>query len=575
MKRGTRKSNNGYIGYDQYAVSQNGIVGANKLYSARLREFPTYQLGNTANQFGINGGNYQRPSDWPALPSVTAGSQQIAGLFAVFNNESNICAVQIQGAYNVNWGDGTTGAFSSNSVATKRYDQTTYAGLTSSIVTSRGGSYKTVLITITPQTGQNFSTVNFAATPTGITGLNSFHSTNWLDIRMAGNVFGTVNVSNWYSTGISSRMLEQFEFVGPAPISGFSFISCTSLKKIVAFPSTATMSSWGSNFHTCYALEEIPASLLDGLVTGRASGAANYVFYACNSFVDFPVAAFNTRNLTTMTGFFQSCSNLRQSPRIDTSSCTNLNSIYYDCCMLEEIPYLDTRRNTDFGSMFAVCTNLRTIQSELLGASGTAFNYMFNGTKSLKTIPKINTSNGTNFQGMFNGAASVQTIPQYDYSKATDLSFFGRYSGLNTLPTFNTTSALTNTSYMFDSCGTLQTAPSITNMSNVTNTQFMFNGCWSLRTIPSITMGNVTTSGSMFTGTQALLSVGMTGISFACNFTSSMMGPTALNDLFSSLATVGASGANARAITITGNWGASSPNINRSIAIGKGWQVTG
>jgi hypothetical protein len=335
------------------------------------------------------------------------------------------------------------------------------------------------------------------------------------------------------------------------------------------------MSSWGSNFHTCYALEEIPASLLDGLVTGRASGAANYVFYACNSFVDFPVAAFNTRNLTTMTGFFQSCSNLRQSPRIDTSSCTNLNSIYYDCCMLEEIPYLDTRRNTDFGSMFAVCTNLRTIQSELLGASGTAFNYMFNGTKSLKTIPKINTSNGTNFQGMFNGAASVQTIPQYDYSKATDLSFFGRYSGLNTLPTFNTTSALTNTSYMFDSCGTLQTAPSITNMSNVTNTQFMFNGCWSLRTIPSITMGNVTTSGSMFTGTQALLSVGMTGISFACNFTSSMMGPTALNDLFSSLATVGASGANARAITITGNWGASSPNINRSIAIGKGWQVTG
>ena len=575
MKRGTRKSNNGYIGYDQYAVSQSGIVGANKLYSARLRNNPVYQFGNTANQFGIPIGNYQRPSDWPDLPSVTAGSQQLVGLFAVFNDESNICAVRIQGAYNVDWGDGTTGAFSNDAVATKRYDQTTYAGLTSSIVTSRGGSYKTVLIKITPQSGQNLITVSLAGTPTGISGLNTNHSTNWLDIRMAGSNITTVVASGWYYNAISSRMLEQFEFVGNAAITSFSFISCTSLKKIVAFPSTAAMSGWGSNFHTCYALEEIPASMLDSFVNGRVSGAINYVFYSCASLAYFPVAAFNTKNVTQMAGTFQSCNNLKESPKIDTSACTSLNAIYYDCPMLEEIPYLDTRRNTDFANMFATCTNLRRMQSELLGASGTNFSYMFNGNKSLKTLPKINTSNGTNFQGIFNGAAGNQTIPQYDYSKATDLSFFGRYSALNTLPPFNTTSALTNTRYMFDSCGTLQTAPLITNMSNVTNTEFMFNGCWSLRTIPSITMGNATTSGSMFTGTQALLSVGMTGISFACNFSNSMMGPTALNNLFSSLATVGASGANARAITITGNWGASSPNINRSIAQIKGWQVTG
>lgn len=575
MKRGTRKCNNGYIGYEQSTSSQSGIVGTNKLYSAKLRDNPVYQFGNTANQFGIPSGNYQRPSDWANLPSVTAGSQQIVGLYAVFNNESNICAVQIQGAYNVDWGDGTTGAFANNVVATKRYDQTTYAGLTSSIVTSRGGSYKTVLIKITPQTGQNLITLNLAAIPTGITGLNNNHSTNWLDIRMAGSNITTCGISNWYFNGISSRMLEQFEFIGNAAITSFTFISCTSLKKIVAFPSTAAMSGWSSNFHTCFALEEIPASMLDSFVTGRVSGAINYVFYSCSSLAYLPVAAFNTKNVTQMAGVFQSCQNLKQSPSIDTSACTSLNGLYYDCPMLEEIPYLDTRRNTDFAQMFSSCTNLRRMQSELLGASGTSFSYMFSGNKSLKTVPKINTSNGTNFQGMFNGAAGNQTIPQYDYSKATDLSFFGRYSSLNTLPPFNTTSALTNTRYMFDSCGTLQTAPLITNMSNVTNTEFMFNGCWSLRTIPSITMGNATTSGSMFAGTQALLSVGMTGISFACNFTNSMMGSTALNNLFSSLATVGVSGANARTITITGNWGASSPNITRSIAIGKGWQVTG
>jgi hypothetical protein len=45
------------------------------------------------------------------------------------------------------------------------------------------------------------------------------------------------------------------------------------------------------------------------------------------------------------------------------------------------------------------------------------------------------------------------------------------------------------------------------------------------------------------------------------------MGPTALNNLYTSLQTA------ARTITVTGNWGTASDNP--SIATAKGWTVTG
>jgi len=238
MKRRS-SGNNGYIGYNQSAITNSGIVNLQKLYNTELNELPKYLFGTTGaalvsgNTSGLPAINYERPTGWVTLPSVTAGSQQAVGAFAVFDNESNVCALQVQGAYNVDWGDGTTGAYASSAVATKRYDQTTYAGLTSDVV--RG--YKTVLIKITPQAGQNLTYLDFVATPTGITGWRSTSSSNWLDIKMSAPNLVTLVVSRWYVTSISNRMLETFEFIGTAPITSFNFISCFSLKKLIDFPS--------------------------------------------------------------------------------------------------------------------------------------------------------------------------------------------------------------------------------------------------------------------------------------------------------------------------------------------------
>jgi hypothetical protein len=68
--------------------------------------------------------------------------------------------------------------------------------------------------------------------------------------------------------------------------------------------------------------------------------------------------------------------------------------------------------------------------------------------------------------------------------------------------------------------------------------------------------------------------MGLTGLQHNFSISSSQFGGTALNDLYTSLAVVGASGAGAKTVTVTGNWGATAAyGHNPVIAIAKGWSV--
>ena len=50
---------------------------------------------------------YFRPADWLPLPKLTSEDQKIVGLHAVWPHDSNFCAIQVAGAYTVDWGDGS------------------------------------------------------------------------------------------------------------------------------------------------------------------------------------------------------------------------------------------------------------------------------------------------------------------------------------------------------------------------------------------------------------------------------------------------------------------------------------
>ena len=75
----------------------------------------TGQLFPRAYSLEPNSLDWVRPSTWLTLPTVNSNEDKIVGLFAIFE-ESNFVALQIQGNYTVDWGDGLVENFNSGVV---------------------------------------------------------------------------------------------------------------------------------------------------------------------------------------------------------------------------------------------------------------------------------------------------------------------------------------------------------------------------------------------------------------------------------------------------------------------------
>ena len=91
----------------------------------------------------------------------------------------------------------------------------------------------------------------------------------------------------------------------------------------------------------------------------------------------------------------------------------------------------------DINTMFNSCTNLRTIP--LIDTSNvTNMSNMFNGCSSLQTIPHMDTSNVNNMSNMFYACQKLQTIPQFNTSNVKDMSnTFAECYSLTSLPALN------------------------------------------------------------------------------------------------------------------------------------------
>jgi hypothetical protein len=560
MKTRSNRTNNGYIGAYDLNDLDNGIIGNNKNYTICLKESPITE--NFYQGYGISGGvNYTRPSQWVPLPGVTGGNI-VVGAYAVYNTDSNFASFTINtssGNYLVNWGDGTTGSFASGVAAYKQYTTTTYSGLTSDVFRN----YKTLLITITPVTaGANITSVDLV-TKHNQSGLASYYSNGWLDLRISAPSCTQALFSNYnFSNQNRSSKLEQVEWIGESPISSVSFLGCTSLKKIVSFPSCRNVTTgWSSVFHSCHLLQEIPINM----DFSRASGSFNYVFYNCYNLRKVP--PLYTKNCTSMVGIFINCVCLSRIPYLDTSNATSLDSLFYNCQAVEYVPYLDTRKCTNGNYIYWNCKKLKQIQPELAGASFTSLLGTFSSTAILNA-PTINTANVTTMNSMFSSCLTLKTIPQYNFSSCTNIgSMFSSCTSLEFVPDFNTPSTLATVDSLFNECRNLQYCPGIT-MGTATSVANMFYRCWNMHSIPStINFSNVATTTTAFFENFSLSSCGITGISRNVDFTNACMGPTALNNLYTSLQTA------VRTITVTGNWGTASDNP--SIATAKGWTVTG
>lgn len=311
---------------------------------------------------------YTRPTGWLDLPDVVVGEEKIVGLYAIFDTATsgtNHCALLCRGDYSVDWGDGTVEEYADNTKAEHTFEYTDFGAETDS-----GLGYRQSIITVIPQSGNNFTEIDFAQNHSVKA---AAYSPPWLDIKIAGE---NVTTLVFYNATLINSILEQFEYIGNNSIEDFSymFFSCFSLQSILQLD-TSSGTNFSNMFYSCYSLKSIPKF--------DTSAGINFseMFIYCYSLQSVP--QFNTSNGTNFGGMFTYCLSVTSAPQLDTSIATSVASMFCYCFSLKSIPQLDTSSATGFDNMFYQCC-------------------------SLQSIPQLDTSSGTSFASMFGGCGSLQ-----------------------------------------------------------------------------------------------------------------------------------------------------------------------
>lgn len=272
--------------------------------------------------------DYVRPSDWIALPVLTATDNKFVGLYAVFP-DANYVALSAAGAYTVDWGDGTVENIATGVTAQHEYNYATYDTGGATLCT-RG--YKQAIVTVTPQAGQSFTSLNLQIRSSA---LAVVLSTNWLDISVSGASLSSLNVGG--VSAVVHSLLEIFSSI-KNNISDFSNLlsSCTALKSIpIVYTSAGT--NFSSMFNQCYALPLIP--LID------------------------------TSLGTNFTSMFAQCLGLRVLPSLNTSSGLTFTSMFLAARSLVAVPALNMNSATTIGAFISGAYSASDVNTTNIGVS--------------------------------------------------------------------------------------------------------------------------------------------------------------------------------------------------------------
>ncbi len=512
-----------------------------------------------------------RPTEWLDIPDSIDGVQKVSILNAVFDTDSEFVAFICQGAYAVDWGDGVVEDFAANVKAEHKYD---YSDIDLNSDTVANFGYKQCIITITPQSGQNLTTII----------LNQYHSTigisasydltsGFLDIRINGLSCTTLSIGTASSGGstnyVKHSMLEQC-LIGELGTTSLSYLfyDCYVLQS-VSIKDTSNITSFNSMHQNNYALQKMPT------YTFRSAGVTcQTMFYNCYSLREtYPINISVTFDGTNaIFGMFNACKSLK----------------YIDLMINATIDY-------SINNLFLGNLSLATI---VLTQSGigkiTRISSAFTSTR-IKESPAIDTSSCTNFTNAFQNCDRLTDLYEYNYTSATTLAYMldGCYS-LKSVPNFNITTSCTSLSNLCNNCWSLEKAPTFSDSSGVIRVESMLAYCKSLTTIPSYVFGTITTSGftQFLLGCDSLqympnITVGssytsltnvlnncyslkrmLTPLRFTFTVAYAKMSATALNEMYSILPTV-----TGQTVTVTGNYGVSEDDP--SIATARGWTVTG
>ena len=116
-----------------------------------------------------------------------------------------------------------------------------------------------------------------------------------------------------------------------------------------------------------------------------------------------------------------------------------------------------------------------------------------------------------NIRAIETGGSSGNTLKTLLDATQSSQSLFNNYKGtsVNDLISYNDTSNVTNTSYMFTNCSNLTSIPQL-DTSKVTNINNLFEGCSSLTSIPQLDTSKVNNISYMFRNCYKLQTIDLT-----------------------------------------------------------------
>lgn len=511
-----------------------------------------------------------RPSDWLPLTPIGLTEQKITGLYAIWpDDKRNLVALLCTGAYTVDWGDGVVENYNTSALASHQY---TYADIPSGTTTSEG--FRQVIITVTPQAGQNLVTFNLRQRPNGVT-VGGF-ATNWLDLEFGSPTLtsGIIGANNSQASfGLLKRLRFASKAAGYTTFTDFLYL-LYNLEECVIDANMSNALGLNAFFYSCFSLKKAPY-----FDTSSATTATNF-FGLCRSLISVPNYNFqsltnasnmfdgcsslpkisfqNFSNVTNMTSAFLNCSDLVTVPVINCSNNANLSNAFSGCSNLKEITILNCDKVTNFNNTFTNCSSLEKVIIDTTTGNATGTASMFNNCYVLEEAPLFDTSKITSMASMFLGCRNLKTVPEYNTANCTNFSqTFSGCNILESIPVLNTSNS-TNFSSMFADCTLLTEAPNIDTI-KATTVASMFAGCRTLVTLPAYNLSNNTTGGSTILGapggtsTINLVNIDVFGSKFGINIGQGFLGNTELTTFMDNL---GIAGAASQTVTITGNYGA-------------------
>ena len=341
-------------------------------------------LGSTLVAGGAGGAaadEWVRNAAWPALTAPGAAEQKIVGLYAVWPGDGvgkggNFFAFLAQGAYIINYGDGTTTNYASNARADYEFDfnsaalagtnaPVTFTAATSTVNRTAHGLSNGAIVrfySIVTTTGivakQRYFVVNAAAntfqvsltaggSPVTFTGDGS---ATLLPYKVAvvtitpqagqnltvANFFqkhGQTGLVNGYATGWLDIAMALPQVSGTGlTIGGSTTVVHANVERINIVSVGALTSMASTLFQGCRSLQSLPSLPNATAVTNMSS-----MFSGCPSLQTIPVFPGSVAAVTNMSSMFQGCTSLESIPPLDMSgisSAANAANFVANCSSL-------------------------------------------------------------------------------------------------------------------------------------------------------------------------------------------------------------------------------------------------